>query len=55
LPPQSYLYRIVREDSLFVVVTLIQSNTVTAFDIYRRYYVYLSSPHKLSITAIYLF
>ena len=41
LPSQSDLYRVIREDSLLVVITLVQANAVTTSNVYGRDYFYL--------------
>ncbi len=48
LPLQSYLYRVFREDSLLIIVTLIQANAVTISKVYGGDYFYFSLPRRLS-------
>ena len=44
LPPQGYLYRVLRENSLLIVVALIQANAVATSNVYGGdYFYYLTS------------
>jgi len=54
LPLQSYLYRVFREDSLLIVVALIEANAVTTSKVYGRdYFYYLTSlTISLAITPV---
>ena len=57
LPFKSYLYRVVGENRFLLIVTLIEANTLTIPDIYRRDYLYgklpLPATNFLALLSIY--
>jgi len=44
LPLQGHLYRVIEEDRLLLVVTLIEANALAVSEVYGWDYFYISSP-----------